>query len=131
MRRIDLVSVAALMLVAGEAQATETIWCRAAGDAASIAFLVGTTPGLNPLTLDMEAGEKRWSTKKEEGATPVAIAQSFSDAAGMKIDVADDNLERIIAELRGSTASEGDTYVAAGTLRIIEVGAWAVNCEGP
>ena len=54
----------------------------------------------------MEAGGKKWSTKKEDGGTMVSVAQSFSDEFGMRIDVADDNPERIIAELRVNMARE-------------------------
>jgi hypothetical protein len=110
--------------------ATENIICADASNAATMTFLVGTTPGLAPLGLYMKVGGKKWSTKEEDGATTVTIAQSFSDDSGMRLDVADDNLERIIAELRVNMAREGGEIVFAGTLRIAGIGVWAVACEG-
>ena len=128
--RSSVLALAVLAMTSGTGLATENIICAAAGDAATMSFLVGTTPGLAPLGLYMEAGGKTWSTKKEDGGTIVAIAQSFSDDSGMRIDVADDNLERIIAELRVNLAREEGEVVFAGTLRIAGIGVWAVTCEG-
>jgi hypothetical protein len=96
-----------------------------------LSFLVGTTPGLNPLALTMEANGKQWATKPEAGATAVLIAQAFSDDEGMKIDITDDNAERIIAKLRVTQAhDEGSDPVTAGTLHIVGAGAWPVTCSG-
>lgn len=122
---------AALMVSAGVARATENIICSSADDKASMSFLVGTTPGLSPLALSMEANGKAWATKAEGKATTVLIAQAFSDDEGMRIDVTDDNAENIIAKLRVTRAHEyGSEPVAAGTLHIVGVGAWPVVCSG-
>ena len=121
---------AAMVLCAGEALATQNIICNAPDDKASFGFLVGTTPGLNPLGAGMEAGGKKWTTKPEAGATLITIAQAFSDDEGMKIDIADDNSERIIAKLRLTRAHEdGEEWILAGTLHIVGVGAWPVTCS--
>ncbi|CAN5176576.1 hypothetical protein BH10PSE7_BH10PSE7_11440 [soil metagenome] len=125
-------SLALLAFLAGvvPASATENILC-IADDSVSIMFLVGTTPGLHPLSLAMEAGGKKWSTTGADGATPVLISQSFDTGAMMMLDVTDDNAERVIAELRVTRAhEEGHDPVAAGTLRIAGVGAWTVVCDG-
>ena len=125
-------SLALLALLAGviPAQATENIVC-VAGDKVSIMFLVGTTPGLKPLSFEMTAGGKTWSTSGAAGATPVLISQSFDTGAMMMLDVSDDNAERVIAELRVMRShEEGYDPVAAGTLRIAGMGVWTVTCDG-
>jgi hypothetical protein len=97
----------------------------------SMMFLVGTTPGLHPLSLVMEAGGKKWSTTGADGATTVLVSQSFETEDMMRLDVTDDNAERVIAELRVARAhEEGHDPVAAGTLRIAGLGAWTVVCDG-
>lgn len=122
---------AVLVLSAGAAPATENIVCSSADQAAAMGFLVGTTPGVNPLSLTMDANGKSWATKPEGGQTAVLIAQAFSDDEGMKIDVSDANAEKIIARLRVSYAhDEGSEPVIAGTLHIVGVGAWPVTCSG-
>lgn len=125
------VAAAVLISLAGEALATENIVCTSRDDKASMSFLVGTTPGLNPLALTMEANGKRWATKPENDTTTILIAQAFSDDEGMKIDITDDNAERVIAKLRVTRAhEEGNDPVTAGTLHIVGAGAWPVTCSG-
>ena len=126
-------TMAALAMVfsVSPALATENIICSSADQKAALSFLVGTTPGLAPLALTMDANGKQWATKPEGGATAILIAQAFSDDEGLKIDISDDNAERIIARLRVSQAhEEGAEPVFAGTLHIAGVGAWPVTCSG-
>ena len=123
--------LAALVLGTSSARATENIICSSADQKAAMGFVVGTTPGLNPLSLTMDANGKSWATKPEGGATAILIAQAFSDDEGMKIDITDDNAERIIAKLRVTRGhDEGSEPVTAGTLMIVGEGAWPVICEG-
>jgi hypothetical protein len=125
------IAVAVLVSSAGPAPATENIICNSADETAAIGFLVGTTPGLNPLSLTMDANGKSWATKPEGGQTAILIAQAFSDDEGMRIDVTDDNAEKIVAKLRVTRAQdEGSEPVLAGTLMITGVGAWPVTCSG-
>jgi hypothetical protein len=120
-----------LAFSAGPAPATENIICSSADVTAATGFLVGTTPGLNPLSLTMDANDKSWATKPQGGRTAILIAQSFSDAEGMKIDITDDNAEKIIAKLRVTRAhDEGNEPVLAGTFVITGIGAWPVTCSG-
>ena len=121
----------AIVFSVSPAPATENIICSSADQKAALSFLVGTTPGLAPLALTMDANGKQWATKPEGGATAILIAQAFSDDEGMKIDITDDNAERIIAKLRVTRAhDEGSEPVIAGTLLIVGAGAWPVTCEG-
>ena len=127
----SIMAGAAMMLGASEAAATENIICSTADEKAAIGFLVGTTPGLNPLSLTMDANGQSWATTPEGSQTPILIAQSFSDDEGMKIDITDDNAERIIARLRVTRAhDEGGEPVLAGTFMIVGAGAWPVTCSG-
>ena len=123
---------AMLLAVSGaEAFATDNITCTAPDYNTSFSFLVGTTPGLKPLALSMEAKGKKWSTDSQAGATSILVSQSFSDDEGMKIDVTDGNAEAIIAKLRVSYAHEdGTDGIFSGTLHIVGVGAWPVTCLG-
>ncbi len=124
-------AVAALASSAGAALATENIICSSADEKAAMGFVVGTTPGLNPLSLTMDANGKSWATKPEGKQTAILIAQAFSDDEGMKIDITDDNAERIIAKLRVTRGhDEGSEPVIAGTLMIVGEGAWPVTCSG-
>src|SRR5262245_1126868 len=120
-----------LVFSTGAAAATENIICSSADETAAIGFLIGTTPGLNPLSLTMDANGKRWATKPEGGQTAILISQAFSDDEGMKIDITDDNAEKIIAKLRVTRAhDEGSEPVIAGTFMITGIGAWPVICSG-
>lgn len=122
---------AMLLIPAGEALATGNIVCTAPDYDTSFSFLVGTTPGLKPLNLSMEAKGRKWATSAEAGVTPILVAQAFSDEGGMKIDVTDGNAEAIIAKLRVSYAiEEGTDGIFSGTLHIVGVGAWPVTCLG-
>lgn len=124
-------AAAAIVLSASEALATENIICSFADEKAAIGFLVGTTPGLSPLSLTMDANGKSWATKPEGKQTAILVAQAFSDDEGMKIDITDDNAERIIAKLRVTRAhDEGSDPVLAGTFMIVGIGAWPVTCAG-
>jgi hypothetical protein len=124
-------AAAALMLFARPGLATESIICSSADEKAAMGFVVGTTPGLNPLSLTLVVNGKSWATKPEGKQTPILIAQAFSDDDGMKIDITDDNAERIIAKLRVTHGhDEGSEPVTAGTLMIVGEGAWPVICAG-
>lgn len=130
-KRGAILGVMLLMVSAGEALATDNITCTAPDYDTSMSFLVGTTPGLRPLSLSMESKGKKWSTAAETGVTTVLVAQSFSDDEGMKIDVTDGNAEAIIAKLRVSYAhEEGTEGIFSGTLHIVGLGAWPVTCLG-
>ena len=97
----------------------------------AMGFVVGTTPGLNPLSLTMDADGKHWATKPEGSQIGILIAQAFSDDQVMQVDITDDNAEQIIAKLRVTRAHEyGQEPIAAGTLHIVGVGAWPVICGG-
>ena len=121
------IAVALTLITAMPARATDDIECRAADNAAWISFVVGTTPGLNPLGLSMGAGARTWSTAKENGGTLIEVKQAFSTDDEMKIDVI--SAGKPAAFLRMGFAHEyGQEPVLAGVLHIVDVGAWPVVC---
>jgi hypothetical protein len=111
------------------AQATEWLNC-SDGDKASFNVLLGNMNVIAVDTIEVEAGGKKWSTR-DVGATPITKGQAFETADQIYIDVTDDKMDAIVAQLRLFKASEGEDYVSAGTLKVTGVGAWAVTCSGP
>jgi hypothetical protein len=125
-----LVTIGVLLLaIAGPAKATEWLNC-SDGDQASFNVLLGNMNVIAVDTVEIEAGEMKWSTRGG-GATLITKGQALETADQIYIDVTDDKVDAIVAQLRLFKASEGEDYVSAGTLRIAGVGAWAVTCSGP
>lgn len=120
------------VLAATPAVATEWVHCADAGGAASFDYLAGDGLGvLSIAALTVTAGEKVWASDAANGpGDPVSVGQAFEDVSSVRIDAMDKDFVKI-AELRLFKAEEGDSYVSAGTLRIVGMGAWAVTCEGP
>ena len=115
--------------VAAPAKATEWLNC-SDGNKASFNVLLGNMNVIAVDTIEIEADGKKWSTRGE-GATPITKGQAFETADQIYIDVTDDKMDAIVAQLRLFKASEADDYVSAGTLKMAGVGAWAVTCSGP
>jgi hypothetical protein len=118
-----------LVTAAGPAKATEWLNC-SDGDRASINVLLGNMNVIAVDTVEVEAAGRKWSTRGGD-ATLITKGQAFETADQIYIDVTDDNVNAIVAQLRLFKASEGDNYVSAGTLRVAGIGAWAVTCSGP
>ena len=127
-----LILAGALAGFATAASATEWIACAAADGGASFDYLAGDGLGVLQIAdLTITAGDKVWASNPANGpGDPVSVGQAFESETSVVIDAMDKDFTKI-AELRLFKASEGDTYVAAGTLRIPGMGAWAVSCEGP
>ena len=128
MKRLAAIGVL-LVAIATPAKATEWLNC-SDGDKASFNVLLGNMNVIAVDTIEVEAGGKKWSTR-DAGATPITKGQAFETVDQIYIDVTDDKMDAIVAQLRLFKASEGDDYVSAGTLRVAGVGAWAVTCSGP
>src|SRR5438552_2877479 len=113
-----LVAVSALA-VAAPACATEWVHCSDAGGAASFDYLAGDGLGvLSIVALTITAGEKVWASAEAYGpGDPVSVGQRFEDAETVRVDAMDEDYAKI-AELRLFKATEGDSYVSGGTLRI-------------
>ncbi|MEO9229884.1 MAG: hypothetical protein ABI216_13205 [Devosia sp.] len=119
-------------LAATPAFGTEWVHCADPGGAASFDFLSGDGLGvLSIVGLTITAGEKVWASAEAYGpGDPVSVGQQFEDESSVRVDAMDKDFVKI-AELRLFKTLEGDSYVTAGTLRIVGMGAWAVICEGP
>ena len=128
MKRLAAIGVL-LIATAVPVKATEWLNC-SDGDKASFNVLLGNMNVIAVDTIEIEAGGKKWSTRGES-ATPITKGQAFETADQIYIDVTDDKVDAIVAQLRLFKASEGDDYVSAGTLRVAGIGAWAVTCSGP
>jgi hypothetical protein len=113
----------------GACETTEWLNC-SDGDKASFNVLLGNMNVIAVDTIEVEVGEKKWSTR-DAGAKPITKGQAFETTDQIYIDVTDDKMDAIVAQLRLFKASEGEDYVSAGTLRVAGVGAWAVTCSGP
>lgn len=128
MKRLAAIGVL-LIALAVPAKATEWLNC-SDGDRASFNVLLGNMNVIAVDTVEIEAGGKKWSTRGGDGRL-ITKGQAFETADQIYIDMTDDKLDSIVAQLRLFKASEGEDYVSAGTLRVAGVGAWAVTCSGP
>ena len=120
-----------LLALAAPAAATESIVCASEDKAASIDVLVGL--GLDVVSISratIEAKGKTWGTD-QSGEQKIALGQAFEDAEKLIADFTDEGISAIVASLRLFKASEGEDFVTGGTLRVANVGAWAVTCSGP
>jgi hypothetical protein len=120
-----------LLALAAPAEATESIVCASDDKAASIDVLVGL--GLDVVSISgatIEAKGKTWATD-QAGEQKIALGQAFEDSEKLIADFTDEGISKIVAALRLFKASEGEDYVTGGTLRVADVGAWAVTCSGP
>ena len=121
------------MVLAGlssPAFATEWVSCSDAGGLASFDYLAGDgTDVLSIAAVTITAGERVWASDPANGpGDPVQIGQQFEDDSTVLIDAMNGDFVKI-AELRLFKASEGDSYIYGGTLRIAGMGVWAVSCD--
>lgn len=118
--------------LASPALATEWLNCSDATGAAGMDLLLGTLDVAAVAGMTVSAGEQVWASHVEYGpGDPAVVGQAFETADTLVVDAMDDGMATRIAELRLFKASEGDTVVYSGTLRVPGHGAWAVNCTGP
>ena len=111
--------------------ATEWIACSSSDGGASMDILVGSVDVLAIAGMTISVGEKVWATDPAYGpGDPTTVGQAFEDAETLRVDAVDNGYAKL-AELRLFKASEGETFLYAGTLRIPGHGAWAVACTGP
>ena len=118
-----------LMLATGHAMATATMSCQA-DRGITIYIQVGLGEPEVVTGVDIVTPATHWSTYDVE-AEQIAIAQAFISNAGLQLDVADSNYERIIAKVRLVAAEQGADVAIAGTLEIVDGGVFAIVCEGP
>lgn len=130
MAKLGAVVLLVAGLLASPAAATEWVSCAAVGGEASFDYLAGTLDVLVPVGLNVSVGEKVWASDVAYGpGDPIAVGQAFEDAETVRIDVLDDGMSTLIAQLRLFKAREGEGVpIYSGTLRIPGYGAWPVSC---
>ncbi|MEO7223310.1 MAG: hypothetical protein ABIY37_12630 [Devosia sp.] len=128
MRLVSIVVLGAL--AASPTLATEWVYCSDAGGLASFDYLAGDGTGvLSIAAVTVTAGERVWASDPANGpGDPVSIGQQFEDTTTISVDAVGASFEKV-AELRLFKASEGDSFIYGGTLRIPDLGAWAVSCN--
>jgi len=98
-------------------------------DGVSVYLPLGGGVGLTVLSAKVEANGKVWSTEAGQGIQ-IAAAQSFGGSDFDVFDFADPNLNETLVEVRLFVGHEdGSEPVFGGTLRVKDVGAWAITCD--
>ena len=117
---------------AGPAFATGEVYCEAPdGSGTVVGFGFGSVPGLAVISATIHVDGQHWSMIEVDDAIPIIVAQGAYDNMRTILDFADPEFSRIVASVRLITAVEGDDYVTVGTLKVPEVGAFPLVCEGP
>jgi hypothetical protein len=131
-RRLAVSAAGLMFLLAATtgASATGSISCQSEGNKAGIGLTIGSVAAPAVVGINLYVGDKLFSTNNPK-AVPVALAQSFFETDRIMIDIADQNLEAIIARLRLFVAEDDNDRVTAGTLQVTDLGTFAVTCFGP
>lgn len=128
-RSLAILAVSSLMSTSS-AYATGAIDCHSADGEASVSLTIGSLPILAVVGAQIVHEDKLWAIGAE-GDNAILSGQAFGNMDQMRVDFTDINVERIVAELRLFTTTEGVNTVTAGTLRIADIGAFAISCVGP
>ena len=123
------VSLGIILAASAPAWATASITCRS-DQGATVYLGAFNGPQLLINSVEIISGDTHWSTHNVD-AEQMIVMQNFSDGESIKIDLADPNVENIIAKVRLFGAEEGAEYVLAGTLQMPNIGVYALICEGP
>lgn len=125
------------LLCAVPAAATETIHCGALDDSdVYVEMNLGMAAVERPSWVRIGTGSELWSSLDQDRAedpetVPVTIAQSFFDARGMAVDVADENVIDLVASLRVFRIEEDDMIHQYGWLHLPGRSVHPVSCDGP
>lgn len=120
----------AFALPANGALATGDVYCHAVdGSDAEFGYGFGRVSGLAIVSATIRAAGRHYSLIEAEGAVPSIMAQGAYDGPRTIIDFTDPQFSEIVASVRIISAVEGDAYRAVGTLRIPDVGVYALMCE--
>jgi hypothetical protein len=115
-------------LLASPATAAGWMSCSDAGGLATIDYFIAEQAEFSVTAVTVTAGERVWASDPANGpGDPVYVGEVYDNPAATFVDAVDATLNKI-AELRLFKATEGETTAYGGTLRIAEVGAWAVSC---
>jgi hypothetical protein len=124
--------LAAALLFATPAMATEWIHCGDAEGEASVGVLVGALDFVSISAVTMRVNGQDWASSEAYGpGKPIRPSQAYVGDGQILIDLTDEDHNETLAELRVFTADEGEDYVQGGVLRVPGQGAWVVSCDGP
>ncbi|MTI43006.1 hypothetical protein JM93_01821 [Roseibium hamelinense] len=130
-RSLMMSSVAAGMLtLAGPALATSNITCDAFEGAAVADILFGAGPVPAIIDVTVGTGNDYYTTKGLPDAVPLVIARAFTDAETVKIDLMDDQAERLLVSIR-LLRSAGEEPLQIGYLQVGDEPPVGVTCIGP
>ncbi len=129
----SLAVAAVLTLGAGPALATEWMYCGDRDSTVTVGLLLGAMDVLAVAGVILSHEDKVWASDVAYGpGEPVSVGQGFEDDTRLFVDLMDDGMVNVLAELRLMKAEEGDgPVIHAGTLRLPGRGAWAVSCDAP
>ena len=124
-----LLAAALAALAATPAHATQSLSCAGVGTPVAVELTLGTLPILAVVGGRIATPSATYALSPQAGEIPVIVGQAFGDAAGVRIDFTDPNVEAILVSLR-TVRAEGDKQVAeAGVLLVEGVEAFAVTCD--
>lgn len=112
--------------LAAPAWATGTISC-VSEDGATIDMTIGSLPVLAVVSAHIQSGGEAWSTLDNQ----IVVGQAYGDAEQVRVDFTDEIVNAIVARLRLFRVLDGTDFAMAGTLQIVDHGAYAVTCIGP
>lgn len=116
-------------LLASPVAAAEWTSCTDSGGLASFDYFSGDDMGFLVSAVTVTTGERVWASDPANGpGDPVTVGQYFDTPTETHV-TAIDEFANTVAELKLFKASEGDTVVNGGVLRIAGYGAWAVSCS--
>jgi len=115
---------------AGPASATSAISCSAIDGGAGIDILFGAGPVPSVFAVTVSQQSRVLSTQGLPGTEPVSIARAFVDTETVKIDLLDDQAERLAASIR-LLRSAGDEPLQIGYLKVENQPPVGVTCIGP
>lgn len=106
------------------ALATSSLVCESSSGA-SIELAVGTVGVAAVANATITIGEKIISMVDGD----IIVGQQYADDGQFLVDFTDSNVEKILAKLRLFSATEGEYFALAGTLHVLDIGAYAVTCS--
>jgi hypothetical protein len=116
-------------LTASPATAAGWMSCSDSGGLASFDYFIADQADFNVTAVTVTASERVWASDPANGpGDPIYVGQFYDDPTGTLVDAIDEVFNKV-AELKLFKAVEADAIAYGGTLRIVDVGAWAVSCS--
>ena len=114
--------------MASPAAAAQWMSCTDAIGEASFDYFIADGADFSVSAVTVTAGERVWASDPANGpGDPIQVGNFHDDVTLSFVDATDEARNKV-AELKVFKATEGETTVYGGTLRIAGVGAWVVSC---